>query len=67
MGSMEQQLDSLNLPFLAKGVAPPWLPAPAAEARRIAYWAQWVMIEISTAATTMSLACWMDFLAALVK
>jgi hypothetical protein len=47
VGSMEQNLDSLNLPFLAKGVAPPWLPAPVAEARRIAYWAQWVMLLIS--------------------
>jgi hypothetical protein len=49
MGSMEQELDSMNLPFLAKGVAPPWLPAPVAEARRIAYWAQWLMLLIGAA------------------
>jgi hypothetical protein len=49
MGSMEQELDSMNLPFLAKSVAPPWLPAPVAEARRIAYWAQWLMLLIGVA------------------
>ena len=46
---MEQELDSMNLSFLAKGVAPPWLPAPVAEARKIAYWAQWLMLLIGLA------------------
>ena len=46
---MEQQLDSMNLSFLAKSVAPPWLPAPVAEARKIAWWAQWLMLLIGLA------------------
>ena len=46
---MEQQLDSMNLSFLAKSTAPPWLPAPVAEARKIAWWAQWLMMLIGLA------------------
>ncbi len=46
---MEQELDSMNLSFLAKSVAPPWLPAPVAEARKIAWWAQWLMLLIGLA------------------
>ena len=46
---MEQQLDSMNLSFLAKSVAPPWLPAPVAEARKIAWWAQWLMVFVGLA------------------
>ena len=48
---MEQQLDSMNLSFLAKSVAPPWLPAPVAEARKLAYWAQWLMLLLGLAFT----------------
>ncbi len=40
---MKQELDSLNLPFMAKSTGPPWLPEPAAEARWIAWWTQWIM------------------------
>jgi len=36
----------MNLSFLAKSVAPPWLPAPVAEARKLAWWAQWLMLLI---------------------
>jgi hypothetical protein len=46
---VEQELDSMNLSFLAKSVAPPWLPAPVAEARKIAWWAQWLMILVGFA------------------
>jgi hypothetical protein len=46
---VEQELDSMNLSFLAKSVAPPWLPAPVAEARKLAWWAQWLMILVGFA------------------
>ncbi len=40
---MKQELDDLNLPFMAKSAGPPWLPAPVVEAREIAWWTQWVL------------------------
>ncbi|MEM0449900.1 MAG: hypothetical protein QW520_08790 [Methanomassiliicoccales archaeon] len=40
---MKQELDNLNMPFMAKSAGPPWLPAPAVEAREIAWWTQWVL------------------------
>ena len=46
---MEHELDSMNLSFMAKSVAPPWLPAPVAEARKIAWWAQWLMVLVGLA------------------
>ena len=39
-----EQLDSLNLSFMAKEPGPAWLPASASEARRLAYWGQWVAL-----------------------
>jgi hypothetical protein len=41
---VENELDSMNLPFLAKANGPPWLPGPVAEARKLAYWAQWFFV-----------------------
>jgi hypothetical protein len=46
---MEHELDSMNLSFTAKSTAPPWLPAPVAEARKLAWWAQWLMLLIGLA------------------
>ncbi|MCU0861314.1 MAG: DUF973 family protein [Methanomassiliicoccales archaeon] len=40
---MKQELDNLNMPFMAKSAGPPWLPAPAVESREIAWWTQWVL------------------------
>jgi hypothetical protein len=39
-----EQLDKLNLSFMAKEPGPAWLPASASEARRLAYWGQWVAL-----------------------
>ena len=39
-----EQLDSVGLSFMAKEPGPPWLPASAAEARKLAYWAQWICL-----------------------
>jgi len=35
---------SLNLPFMAKEQGPAWLPAPVAEARKLVYWAQVILL-----------------------
>lgn len=40
---MKQELDNLNMPFMAKSTGPPWLPAPAVEAREISWWTQWIL------------------------
>lgn len=46
---VENELDSMNLPFIAKAAGPPWLPGPVAEARKLTYWAQWVMVVLGLA------------------
>ena len=40
---MKQELDNLNLPFMAKSDGPAWLPVQAVESRNIAWWSQWVI------------------------
>jgi hypothetical protein len=40
---MKQELDNLNLPFMAKSAGPAWLPVQAVESRNIAWWSQWVI------------------------
>lgn len=40
---MKPELDNLNLPFMAKSMGPPWLPAPVVGARELAWWTQWAL------------------------
>lgn len=59
-----EQLDSLNLSFMAKEPGPAWLPASASEARRLAYWGQWIALfwgAVLVVMTIVDMVIWTRF------